>query len=83
MIWGISMAKAYVLITTENGKEKEVLEKIEELSNLTEAHLVYGPYDLIAMLETNSMEKLKNTISWEIRQLPQIRSTISLLIADR
>jgi DNA-binding Lrp family transcriptional regulator len=74
------MAKeqVFVLITTDVGKEQEVFKEINELSDVKEASLLYGMYDIIALLETNSTEKLKNTISWKIRQIPNVKSTISL-----
>ncbi len=42
----------------------------------------YGVYDMIVKVESNSMEALKNTVTLKIRKIPQVRSTITLMVIE-
>jgi len=47
-----------------------------------EAHLVYGVYDMIAKVEAESTEKLNETVAAKIRRIPDIRSTLTMSVAE-
>ena len=74
------MDSAYILINVETGSEVEVLEALRKIENVREAHGVYGVYDLIARVEAESMERLKEIITWKIRRLDKVRSTLTMMI---
>ena len=74
------MATAYVLINVEIGSEEEVLRNLDPISEVKEAHLVYGVYDIIAVIETETMQELKDTVSWKIRRLDKVRSTLTMIV---
>jgi DNA-binding Lrp family transcriptional regulator len=74
------MAQAYVLINTEIGFETQVLKDMGNIKEVKEAHTVYGVYDILARIETETMEELKNTISWQIRRMKKIRSTLTMIV---
>lgn len=72
------MTEAYILINTEIGLENEVLGSV--CVQIKEAHTVYGVYDIIARLETETMEELKNLIGMRIRRMEKIRSTLTMIV---
>jgi len=74
------MATAFVLINTETGAEEEVLEALKNIPEVKEANSVYGVYDIIVRLEASTMEEIKNAISWGIRRLAKVRSTITMIV---
>jgi DNA-binding Lrp family transcriptional regulator len=74
------LATAYVLINVEIGYDDEVLRSLKPISEVKEAHLVYGVYDIIARIETNTMQELKDAISWKIRGLDNVRSTLTMIV---
>jgi DNA-binding Lrp family transcriptional regulator len=76
------LAKAYVLINTEMGKEEDVLKALKQLPYVTEAHMVYGVYDIIAKVEADSLERVKETISSRMRRLEHVRSTLSIIVIE-
>jgi DNA-binding Lrp family transcriptional regulator len=76
------LAKAYVLINTEMGKEEDVLKALKQLPYATEAHMVYGVYDIIAKVEADSLERVKETISSRVRRLEHVRSTLSIIVIE-
>jgi DNA-binding Lrp family transcriptional regulator len=61
------------------GAEEEVLQALTNVPEVKEAYLVYGVYDVLAYLETDTMEEMKNVISFRIRRIDKIRSTMSLI----
>ena len=73
------MATAYVLLNTELGAETEVMKGMKMIVEIKEAHMVYGAYDIIARIEAGSMEDLKNIISWRVRRLNKVRSTLTII----
>ena len=74
------MTKAFVLVNSETGYEKENIESIKKLSSILEAYRVYGVYDIIVLVEELDMTLLKETIFHHIRMLQGVRSTLTLLI---
>jgi DNA-binding Lrp family transcriptional regulator len=74
------MPSAYVLINTEVGSGKEILNKIRKMENIVEAYTVYGNYDIIAKVEAESMIKLKETVSWNIRRQDKVQSTSTMIV---
>ena len=74
------MSKAFVLINAEMGAEDEVLKAVSQIPEVKEAHLVYGVYDIITLVEAATMQDLKDVISWKIRRLGKVRSTITMVV---
>ena len=74
------MAKAFVLINAEIGAEAEVLGDLRPIPEVREAHLVYGVYDIIAFVETSTMQELKDTIGFKIRRLDKVHSTLTMIV---
>jgi len=72
------MAKAYVLMSCKLGVEKSIISEIKSIENVKEVHGTLGLYDIIAKIEANSEEKLKNTVTEKIRNVDKIASTMTL-----
>lgn len=74
------LATAYLLLNVETGKEEEVLRNLKPIQEVKEARMVYGAYDLVLRVETETMEDLKRLVSWRIRRLDKVRSTNTMII---
>jgi len=74
------MATAFVLINAEIGSEGDVLKDLTAIPEVKEAYMVYGVYDIIARVQTETMQDLKDTISWKIRRLDKVRSTLTMIV---
>ena len=74
------MPMAFVLINAEIGSDDEVLQTLKKISNVKEAYLVYGVYDIVAKVEAETMEKLKDLVTWHIRRLDKVRSTLTMIV---
>ncbi len=73
------MKKAYVMINCDLGKESDILESLREMKSVNEAHGTFGAYDIIAEVTSESAEELRQEITWKIRKLPAIRTTLTLM----
>jgi len=76
---GVKMATAYVLLYTDLGAETEVMKDMKMIVEIKEAHLIYGVYEIIARIEAETMEDLKNIISWKVRRINRVRSTLTMI----
>ena len=76
------MPMAYVLINTEPKNMEKVVTTLEKLDSVVEVFPVYGVYDVIAKVQAESMEKLKDIVTWKVRSLDDVRSTITMLILE-
>jgi len=76
------MPMAFVLINTEMGSETEVLGALRKIVNVKEAYIVYGVYDIVTKVEGETMEKLKDVITWNIRRLNRVRSTLTMMATE-
>lgn len=76
------MPVAYVLINSEIGAEEEVLKELKKIKSVKEAYVVYGVYDIIAKVEAENMDKLKEIITWNIRRLEKVRSTLTMMVVE-
>ncbi len=76
------MATAYVLINCDLGSDAEIDDEIKQLENVKEVHGVFGAYDILAKVESANVENLKDTITWKIRKLSRVRSTLTLLTIE-
>ncbi len=70
---------AYVLINTKPEVIDKVLELVKKIDNVTEAYAVHGLYDIVAKIEAETEERLKNTVTWKIKQLYDLRSAFILI----
>ena len=73
------MATAYVLINCELGSEEEIIKQLKELEGVTEVNGTFGAYDILSNIESSTVESLRETITWKIRKIDKIRSTLTLM----
>jgi DNA-binding Lrp family transcriptional regulator len=61
------------------GSEKSVISELRTIENVKEVHGTLGLYDIIAKIEADSDEKIKQTITEKIRKMDKIGSTMTLM----
>jgi len=77
-----TMPVAFVLINAEIGSEEEVLKELRKVEGVEEAYIVYGVYDIIAKIKADSMDKLKDIVTWSVRRLNKVRSTLTMIVVE-
>lgn len=73
---------AFVLISTETGRERKVLEDLGKIEDVMEAYVVYGLYDIIAVIDGENHEVARKTVFSKIRHLDGVRSTLTMIVAS-
>jgi DNA-binding Lrp family transcriptional regulator len=76
------MPMAYVLITTETGAVDSVLESLKKLGAVKEMYMVYGVYDIIATVKAETMDKLREIVTRNLRSLDKVRSTLTMIVVE-
>jgi DNA-binding Lrp family transcriptional regulator len=71
--------KAFVLINTELGQEATVVEALQHVNGINDVQALYGIYDVIAEVESESMDKVKEIVFNNIRRLESVKTTITLI----
>jgi len=72
------MPKAYVLMNCDLGYEKQVISSLKSIDDVKEAHGTLGLYDIVAQIESETEEKIRETVTVAIRNIPKIHSTVTL-----
>jgi DNA-binding Lrp family transcriptional regulator len=73
------MPRAYVLFNVESGSEDSVLRQLKSLGSVEESYISYGVYDLVIRIKADTMEELKGLVTYKIRTIKQVRSTLTLI----
>jgi len=76
------MPIAFVLINTEIGAENEVMKTIKKVEGVQEAYAVDGVYDVVAKIGASTMDKLKEIVTWHVRRLDKVRSTLTMIVVE-
>lgn len=69
--------KVYIMINCELTEEKTTAKIIQSMKNVIEVNPTFGAYDMIVVMESNSLEELQDSVK-EVRRLESIRSTMTL-----
>lgn len=76
------MAAAYILVSVEAGRAKEVLGSIRALDGLRQAHACWGQPDIVAFFEVSDDHELSEVVLGAIHNLPGVRSTETHLVLE-
>ncbi len=74
--------QAYVLIQTEVGKAATVVQAIRDISGVTLAEDVTGPYDVIVRAEARTMDELGKLVVARIQAVPGITRTLTCPVVN-
>ena len=73
------MSEAYVLINCDLGSEESVIEELKHVNSVKEVHGTFGAYDIVAKVASEKPEALREAITWQIRKINNVRSTLTLM----
>ncbi len=73
------MGYAYVLINCDLGSEEDIISQLKTIDGVKEVQGTFGAYDILAKVESEDVKKLREIITWKIRKLDRIKSTLTLM----
>jgi len=72
-------AKAFVLIETAVGRSKEVMTALRKLEGVNSVDTVTGPYDIIAIVERETLNDIGDLVTGKIHPIAGISRTVTCL----
>jgi DNA-binding Lrp family transcriptional regulator len=72
-------AKAYILIETAVGKNKEVVAAIRQFPGVKSVDIVTGPYDIITIIEGETISDIGDLVTGKIHPIPGITRTVTCI----
>ena len=77
------METAYVLVNCDLGFDAEIIDEIKQVKDVKEVRGVFGAHDILVKVESDSGESLRETITWKIRKINRVRSTLTLMVTEK
>ena len=74
------MAKAFVAVHCQTGKENQVIRALMEIKGISEVTGVLGLYDVIIKIESDDTLKLEEIITKKVRTVPYVLTTMTLIV---
>lgn len=76
------MAAAYILVSVEAGRAREVLDAVRALDGARQAHTCWGQPDIFAFFEAPDDRHLAEVVLEKIHNMPGVRTTETHLVVD-
>lgn len=74
--------KAFVLIKIRAGDVKEVVRQLRQTDTVVEAHMTFGPYDAIAIVESADLGSIGSLVASAIQPITGVEQTLTCLAVD-
>jgi len=74
------MPTAIILINTEVGADEEIFEKLKNIPEVKQIYMVYGLYDIVAVVESDDLNKLRDIVYNQVRSMPKVKSTLTMIV---
>ena len=75
------MTSAFLFINAELLFMEDVINELKKVPEIVDVYKVQGIYDIVARINSNTEEKLKELISERIRRIDRITGTVTVIIA--
>jgi len=76
------MPTAYVLINCDLVSEDDIIKELKKLPEVVEVSGVFGVYDIIVRIRSDSMDKLREVVTWNVRRIDKVRSTLTMMVIE-
>ena len=75
------MTSAFLFINAQFLFIEDVINKLKEIPEIVDVYKVQGVYDIIARVNSDTEDKLKEIVSERIRRIDRITGTVTVIIA--
>jgi len=79
-----NMSTAYVLLNSDLGSDSSIINEVKQVLQdedvKFEVQGVYGVYDIVLKLSSDSAENLRAIITDKIRKISKIQSTLTMMV---
>ena len=70
------------MLNCDLGAEEFIVDELKKISNVSQAYITFGAYDVIAEINADSQEGFDETVSLKIRRLTRVVSTMTLNVIN-
>ncbi len=74
--------KAYILIDIRVGAVAEAVGHLRRIEHVVEAHMTFGPFDAIAVVDAEDINHLGRILANEIQPVPGVTETLTCMTVD-
>ena len=74
------MARAFILMEAVVGKTKEVVDALRQVEGVKSVDTVTGPYDVIAIIEGDTLNEIGDIVTEKVHPVPGISRTVTCLV---
>jgi len=71
----------FILLNCDLGAEEYIVDELKQMSNVSNAYLTFGAYDVIAEVHTGDQDEFEKAVS-SIRKLSRVVSTMTLNVIN-
>lgn len=81
------MPTAYVLINSDLGSDQSIIEELKQILD-SESGIeyyvqgVYGVYDIILKISSDSVDELRSMITHKVRKINKVQSTLTMMVIE-
>jgi len=75
------MHMGFILLNCDLGAEEYIVDELKQMSNVSNAYLTFGAYDVIAEVHTENQDDFEKAVS-TIRKLSRVVSTMTLNVIN-
>lgn len=72
---------AYILIAMDDSEVEHIVEEFREMEEVEEAHILFGEWDLIIKVKSNTPEEVARFVLEKVRTNEDVRLTSTLIVA--
>ncbi len=74
--------KAFIMIKARAGEVKDVVAQLRKVASVIEAHVTFGPYDAVAVVEATDIAALGKITALEIQSIAGVERTLTCLAVE-
>lgn len=74
------MAESFLLLNCKAEQINKIIPKLEKISQIKEIQRTSGSYDILVKIEAITMNEIDSIITWKIRNIKEVRTTVTLKI---
>jgi DNA-binding Lrp family transcriptional regulator len=76
------MVLAYIMVRVDAGKERDVAGKVKKMSEVKEANIIYGEWDLVIKINVKNVEEITAFVVDKLRHLKEVKLTSTMIVAE-
>ena len=76
------MTGAYLLVNTQSGKDRSVLEELKKIEGVSQAHICTGLHDIICYIEEADLKTMGEILISKVRSIDGVTKTVTCIAVD-